>query len=73
MRGSRIIAIVALLFCSGIAKAEDIDMQEYLFGHIDDSSEWHIPTVHGKHAGMPLPCTIIDIGEHALRSTNREH
>lgn len=73
MRGSRIIAVIALLFFSGIARAEDIDMQEYLFGHIADSYEWHITTVNGKHVSIPLPCIIIDNGVHVFSSAHLEH
>lgn len=40
------------------AVAEDLNMQEYLFGHIGDSYEWHITTVNGKPLSVPLPCIV---------------
>jgi len=39
-------------------KAQELDMNEYLFGHIGDSYEWHITTVNGKPISIPLPCIL---------------
>ncbi len=41
-----------------VAKAEDLDMNEYLFGHVGDSYEWHITTVNGHHVTVPLPVIV---------------
>lgn len=35
-----------------------LDMNEYLFGHIGDSYEWHITTIHGKPVSIPLPVIV---------------
>ncbi|MCQ2133582.1 MAG: F0F1 ATP synthase subunit A [Bacteroidales bacterium] len=40
------------------ARAEDLDMNEYLFGHVGDSYEWHITTVNGHHVTIPLPVIV---------------
>ena len=34
------------------------DMDEYLYGHVRDSYEWHIATYQGKHIGFPLPIIV---------------
>lgn len=36
----------------------DLDMKEYLFGHIGDSYDWHITTFKGHHISIPLPCIV---------------
>ncbi|MBR4337737.1 MAG: F0F1 ATP synthase subunit A [Bacteroidaceae bacterium] len=38
--------------------AADLDMQEYLFGHIGDAYEWHITTVNGRPVSIPLPVIV---------------
>ena len=38
--------------------AEELDMNEYLFGHVGDSYEWHITTVKGHPVSMPLPVIV---------------
>ena len=50
------------------AGAAELDMQEYLFGHIGDSYEWHITTINGKPVSIPLPCIVIDNGLHVFSS-----
>ena len=37
----------------------DLDMDEYLYGHVRDSYEWHITTVKGKPVSIPLPVIVI--------------
>ncbi len=53
----RILTILMLLLPLSLA-AEELDMQEYLFGHIGDSYEWHITTVNGKPVSIPLPVIV---------------
>lgn len=58
------------------APAQDapaIDMNEYIFGHINDAYEWHITTIRGKEISIPLPCIIIDGGLHVFSSSRLEH
>ena len=35
------------------SRAEDLDMNEYLFGHVGDSYEWHITTINGHPVSIP--------------------
>jgi F-type H+-transporting ATPase subunit a len=59
MRGIRY--ILALLFMALVSvplRAEDLDMNEYLFGHVGDSYEWHITTVNGHPVSIPLPVIV---------------
>lgn len=37
----------------------ELDMDEYLYGHVRDSYEWHIMTVNGRHISIPLPVIVI--------------
>lgn len=39
-------------------KKEGFDLKEVLFGHIQDSYEWHITTVNGKPIVIPLLCIV---------------
>ena len=43
---------------SGTAEV-DLDMDEYLYGHVRDSYEWHITTINGKPVSIPLPVIVI--------------
>ncbi|MBR1575506.1 MAG: F0F1 ATP synthase subunit A [Bacteroidales bacterium] len=36
----------------------DLDIQEYLFGHVGDAYEWHITTVNGHPVSIPLPVIV---------------
>lgn len=40
------------------AGAVDMNMQEYLFGHVGDSYEWHITTIKGKPVCVYLPVIV---------------
>lgn len=50
------LVLLALAACS--VKAADLDMQEYLFGHVSDSYEWHITTINGHHVTVSLPVIV---------------
>ncbi len=39
--------------------AEGFDMDEYLYGHVRDSYEWHITTVNGHPVSIPLPVILL--------------
>ncbi len=59
MRGIRyILAVLFMAMVSVPSRAEDLDMNEYLFGHVGDSYEWHITTVNGHHVNIPLPVIV---------------
>jgi len=53
----KLLAILMLLLPLNAAAAK-LNMQEYLFGHIGDSYEWHITTVHGEPVSVPLPVIV---------------
>lgn len=38
--------------------AGEIDMNEYLFGHVGDSYCWHITTINGRHITLHLPVIV---------------
>ena len=46
--------------------AEELDMNEYLYGHVGDAYEWHITTVKEKDIVIPLPCIVIENGVHVF-------
>lgn len=52
--------LAAMLLCMLplTAKAAEFDMDEYLYGHVGDSYEWHITTVNGKDIAIPLPVIV---------------
>lgn len=59
MRGIRyIFSILLLALVSVPLKAEELDMNEYLFGHVGDSYEWHITTVNGHPVSISLPVIV---------------
>ena len=37
----------------------ELDMDEYLFGHVRDSYDWHVTTINGKPVSIPLPVIVI--------------
>ena len=59
MRGIRhILMLMALLFAPVSLGAEELDMNEYLFGHVGDSYEWHITTIKGHPVSIFLPVIV---------------
>ena len=59
MRGIKLIlAILFMAFASVPLGAEELDMNEYLFGHVGDSYEWHITTVNGHPISISLPVIV---------------
>ncbi len=56
------------------AGAEDFDMDEYLYGHVRDSYEWHITTVNGKPVSIYLPVLLYSrtSGFHCFSSRHLE-
>ena len=47
-----------MAFASVPLRAEELDMNEYLFGHVGDSYEWHITTIKGRPVSIPLPVIV---------------
>lgn len=59
MKPLKFISMLLLLLLPLNAGAEGFDMDEYLYGHVRDSYEWHITTVNHKHISIPLPVILI--------------
>ena len=53
-----ILAVLFMALASAPLGAEELDMNEYLFGHVGDSYEWHITTVKGHPMSIPLPVIV---------------
>ena len=53
----KIFALLLLLLPLQMTAGE-LDVQEYLFGHIGDSYEWHITTVNGHPVSIYLPVIV---------------
>lgn len=51
-------AVLFMVLASAPLGAEELDMNEYLFGHVGDSYEWHITTVNGHPVSIPLPVIV---------------
>ena len=66
--GKRIAWILFLFFFAGIISAqeeteemhekENFDVQELVFGHINDDYSWHVITIFGKDISVPLPVIV---------------
>ena len=54
----RLLSFISLLLLSLPLAAEPLDMDEYLYGHVMDSYEWHITTVKGHPVSVPLPVIV---------------
>ncbi len=56
-----ILSVLLAAFPANAAGEDDevsLDMDEYLYGHVRDSYEWHITTINGKHLSIPLPVIL---------------
>ena len=40
------------------ARAQELDIDEYLFGHVGDAYGWHITTVNDRHITIHLPVIV---------------
>ena len=54
----RLLGILVALLLPLSLGAQDIDMDEYLFGHVGDSYGWHITTVKGEPVSIHLPVIV---------------
>lgn len=52
-----LLILLALLF-PFLAGAVELDMQEYLFGHVGDSYEWHVTTIKDKPVCVYFPVIV---------------
>ena len=81
MRGiGKIVPLIlaALLLPWNVSAAEpqelpEVDMEEYIFGHISDAYEWHIATWKGEDIALPLPCIVFSDGLKVFSSRKLEH
>ena len=60
---------------NGTQAETDFNMQEFIFGHIGDSYEWHITTIGDRHISVPLPVILISrhSGAHCFLSSSLQH
>ena len=61
-----ILAVLFMALASAPLGAEELDMNEYLFGHVGDSYEWHITTVKGHPVSIPLPEPNLQVLDQAI-------
>ncbi len=57
-----LVIFISLLLPLSLAAEEassEFDIDEYLYGHVLDSYEWHITTVNGHPVSIPLPVIVI--------------
>lgn len=54
----KILFLILLALLPLSLRAEEMDMHEYLFGHVTDSYDWHITTVNGKPIAVYLPVIV---------------
>lgn len=55
-------------------RAEELDMDEYLYGHVRDSYSWHITEINGHHISIDLPIILYsrESGFHCFMSDKLE-
>lgn len=70
----RILLLVLTALLPVSLHAEDLDMNEYLLGHVGDSYGWHITTVKGHHVTIHLPVILYSktTGWHCFSSRHIE-
>lgn len=68
-----LVALLAVLPLS-LRAEEELDMNEYLLGHVGDSYEWHIATINDKPVSIYLPVILYstESGFHCFSSRHIE-
>ena len=69
-----LLILLGLLLALTGARAQELDIDEYLFGHVGDAYGWHITTVNGRHISVHLPVIVRSrtTGWHAFSSKHIE-
>lgn len=75
MRKLKFILLTLIALLPARLQAEELDMDSYLFGHINDAYSWHITTVNGHHVSIPLPVILYskESGFHLFSSARLAH
>ncbi|MBS7273528.1 MAG: F0F1 ATP synthase subunit A [Bacteroidales bacterium] len=75
MRKLKFILLTLLALLPARLQAEELDMDTYLFSHINDAYSWHITTVNGHHVSIPLPVILYskESGFHLFSSAHLAH
>ena len=58
MKGLKFILVLFLALLPVSLRAQDLDMNEFLFGHVGDSYGWHVTTVKGHPVSIHLPVIV---------------
>lgn len=58
MKGLKFILILFLALLPVSLRAQDLDMNEFLFGHVGDSYGWHVTTINGHPVSIHLPVIV---------------
>lgn len=58
MKGLKLILVMILALLPVTIRAQELDMNEYLFGHVGDSYGWHVTTIKGHPVCIHLPVIV---------------
>ena len=71
----RLLFVIFSLLMASPSTEVELDMDEYLYGHVRDAYDWHITTIKGHHVSIPLPVIVISKtggGAHIFSSKHLE-
>ena len=71
----RLLFVIFSLLMASPSTEVELDMDEYLYGHVRDAYDWHITTIKGHHISIPLPVIVISktgSGAHIFSSKHLE-
>ena len=69
----RVIVIMIAMLLPFAVNGQDLDMDDYLYGHVRDAYEWHITTIKGKPVSIPLPVIVISKTGGGVRVFSSKH